>query len=720
MSDFVFRFAPDSSLGLIILGAVVALAGFGLGVWILRREVLSVRFRAALYTLRILSLILLCLLLAPLLIKFRHTGAGRTSVLVLVDESQSMNLNSRIDKTREALNAVLPALRRRGDVELAKVGGPYLQPVADIDQKPTADSTDLAAAFSEAKRWFAGRSLDAVVLVSDGRITAGGSPQVAASALGVPVFTAGFDEGTTQESLRDLAILGVDAPQTSLVGNTVRVEATLRATGLDPAKHAVEVLEGSRVIGKSEAVFLKDVRETRTDFTFIPQREGRHVYTVRVTPVADETVTRNNEFAFVLNVESARRRVLVVESQWRQEYRYIKRAIEEDPNLKFTGFLRVKEGQFKQQVEPTEVAAPLPATARDFDYYDAVILGDVNPLTLPARFTRLLSDFVSEQGGGLIITGGAEVFSTGRDPDLQALLPVILSGESAYRESKYKVVLTPEGAQNPVFHLSADWVKNRALWHSLPELSTICLFERAKPGAVVLAVHPQLANDFGQRIVAAGQRFGKGQVLVLGTDSTWNWAFQESRPGFDNMHEQFWRQAVRSVARRPEANAETVGLRPAKEIWYEGDTVRLRLTLPPEMRAPKVTGEITGPEGKKEALVFDTSGEATFLAPRTGAYQVSASADGRTFATVICVQSGLPEFENPAVDNTLLRDLAENTGGKFAYVNDLAQLVKSIRPLKRPAAQTFEWESTSSRWLAGLILALWTSEWILRKLKNLA
>jgi hypothetical protein len=272
------------------------------------------------------------------------------------------------------------------------------------------------------------------------------------------------------------------------------------------------------------------------------------------------------------------------------------------------------------------------------------------------------------------------------------------------------------------------------LWRSLPELSTICLFQRAKPGATVLAVNPQLANEFGQRIVVACQQFGKGRVLVLGTDSTWNWAFQESRPGFDMMHEQFWRQAVRFVGRRPEVNNDSQALRPSKEIVYEGDTVRLRLTLPPEVAtksAAKVSGEVAGPDDKKEQLTFtatDASNvvwETKFTTARTGAYRATAmvstgSGEPTRFDTTVCVQGGAPEFENTAVNNALLKDLAESTGGKFAYVSDLGSLVKAIKPARHPEERVFEWNSTSSKWLAAIILGLWASEWMLRKLKNLA
>src|ERR1051326_4292323 len=374
--DFLIKLAGDVSPALILAGLAILLIGFGWGIWILRKEALSARFRAMLLSLRFVSLLLLLLLLAPLLIQFRYTMSNRPSVLVLVDDSQSMSLGAangsrpRIERASEALKSQLSSLRRRFQVEIARFGGPNLQPIAEIDHEfhATADSTDLASALKDAQAWYSGRPLDAVVVISDGRITAGGSPQGHASNIGVPVFTAGFDEATSKQAARDLAIIGVDAPRISLAGNTVRVVVTLRATGLEPAKHAVEIVEGKRVVAKGEAVFQKDQRETRTDLAFVSEREGYHVYTVRATPVPNEQITRNNEFAFALNIENAKRRVCMIESVWRAEYRYIKRAIEEDPNLKFSGFLRVKEGQFKQQVEPTEVASPLPQTLRDFDY----------------------------------------------------------------------------------------------------------------------------------------------------------------------------------------------------------------------------------------------------------------------------------------------------------------------------------------------------------------
>jgi len=745
MNDLIVQFATSTAMQWLVVGAIVALAGFGIGAWVLRKETLSARFRAMLFGLRLLSLALLCIWLAPMLVKFRYTPSSRPSVLVMLDATQSMSLSgtargsARIDRMRDALRSALPSLRRRGQVEVARFDEEGLQPISSLDGElqPTADSTDLALAFQEAQRWYSGRPLDAVVLISDGRITGGGSPKVAAAALGVPVIAVGFEEAVAKEAARDLAIVGVDAPKVGLSGNTVRVVVTLRATGLEPAQHAIEIFDGKSMVARGEATFLKDQREARTALAFIAQRPGYHVYTVRATPVTKEQVTRNNEFAFAVHVENAQRRVCMIESQWRAEYRYIKRALEEDPNLKFTGFLRVKETQFKQQVEATEVAAPLPESLKDFEWYDAVILGDVNPLTLPPRFTRLLSDYVAEFGGGLIVTGGAEVFGPGaaRDPDLLSMLPVTLGSDTTYKDFKYPFLLTPEGAQHPIFNVTGvDWRKNRAVWLTLPELSSVCLFLRAKPGAEVLAVHPQLANEFGSRIVAAQHQYGKGRVLVLGTDHTWNWAFQESRPVFDQLHEQFWRQAVRFVARRPEQESESQALWPTQDVVFEGETVRLRLVLPPELagKAPSsVGGEAVGPDDKKEAVVFtatdpsNTVWEAKFTAARAGAYQATAAVNAGggqpvEFRTTVCVRGGSPEFENTAVNNTLLRDLAEGTGGKFGYLDELPRLVKGIKTARPESARTVEWSTASSKLLACLILALWAAEWMLRKLKNLA
>lgn len=744
MNDFQLQIAQNASWFWLIIGMVIAWIGFGVGLWLLREEKLSGRFRAALFGLRIASLLLLCLWLVPLLANCRYTRASKPSVLVMVDQSQSMSLGAgdgarpRTEIAKAALADMLGSLRRRFRVEMATFSNTTLQPISslrDLD-KPEGDATDLSAVFQDARRWFSGRPLDAVLLLSDGRITAGGSPKVAAGALGVPVFAAGFNETTRTQSSGDLGIVSVDAPRVCLADNTVRVEITLRATGLDPAKHTVEILEGDRVVAKGEVVFQKDQREARTDLTFVPASAGYHVYTVKATPVAKEQLTRNNESAFAMNVQNARRRVCMIESQWRAEYRYLKRALEEDPNLRFTGFLRVKEGLFKQQVEPTGVSASFPTTLRDFEAYDTLVLGDVNPMTLPAQFTRLLGEYVGELGGGLIVTGGAEVFGPGaaRDSDLTALLPVTLGPDTSYQDSKYPLLLSPEGAQHAIFNVGGiDWQKNRALWLSLPELTSVSLFERAKPGAVVLGVHPRLANDFGARIVVAYHQFGKGRVLVLGTDRTWTWALQESRPGFDTLHEQFWRQAVRFVARRPEAGATPEALRASKEMVYEGENVRLTLTVPADVAAKPtlaVTAELAAPDNTKTPIEFvaaDTNRtlwEARFKAARTGAYRTTATvafegAEPVRHEITVCAQGGSPEFENTAVNNTLLRDLAESTGGRFGYVDELSKLVKAMK-LPRPEEEhLFEWNSTTSKLLAGVILALWAAEWMLRKLKNL-
>src|SRR5262249_43885829 len=147
----------------------------------------------------------------------------------------------------------------------------------------------------------------------------------------------------------------------------------------------------------------------------------------------------------------------------------------------------------------------------------------------------------------LLVLGGYHSFGSRglRTTPLAAALPVVFSSEeNPQSEKPFKFQLTDKGQGHPIFTVSVDRVRNTALWNEAPPLDGMSLVQRAKPGADVLAVNPQVQIEGQPAVVLAVQRAGGGgQVMVMAADTTWNWSRLPRIVGQpDNLYGRFWSQ----------------------------------------------------------------------------------------------------------------------------------------------------------------------------------
>src|SRR5690606_6651059 len=131
---------------------------------------------------------------------------------------------------------------------------------------------------------------------------------------------------------------------------------------------------------------------------------------------------------------------------------------------------------------------------------------------------RMLADFVSVRGGGLMMLGGRRSFAEGgwAGTPVAEVLPVDLDGvqpTSAPFFTELAVRTTRAGASSPVVQLAEGEQASAARWNDLPSLSAVNVVRRVKPGATVLLTGSDEEGD--EQIVLAYQRYGRGKALAL-------------------------------------------------------------------------------------------------------------------------------------------------------------------------------------------------------------
>lgn len=663
-----------------------------------------------------------------------RTEPGR--VAVVLDNSVSMSLSDaagkeRYRQAREAYERLKADAEARGlAVDLFDING---QPLAEVPAQPTAERTDLARAVSEVNGRTKSRPMSGIVLLSDGADNSGRTDFRDLADSPVPVFTAGFSR-ETDATVLDLAVKKPQAPQRVMVNNDVSVDVPVSKTG--PATKAVVSLKrGSEVVASQEVEFPAGPGElARTvSLKFKPSQAGSFIYTAAVaTPEGAELREQlliNNAATFPLQVDGEPIRVTYLEGAMRYEFKFLKARLEDDPDVQLFARLR--------KLNP-EVAALRPGgddlTAERLKSTDVVILGDMEGKYLtPAEYDALLK-WLDGKNRALLVLGGYAGFGPDgwRTTPLAGALPVVpADAEPFQHEGAFVPALTDDGRRHPAFAFTGDRVKDEQLWNETARLDGVSVVQRAKPGATVLAVHPDFAVNGSPAVVMAYQNYGGGKVMAVLADTTWKWSRVPRLIGrSDTMYARFWSQLVRWLAGRTidenrpllTVSADATGTEPGKPV-----TVRVTRQPRPDVDFSKaeLTAEVRGPAGEVRLPLAGSSANpeeftALFTPPAGGRYELGArlSVDGKLVANQsaeLLVQGSALELADPRADPRPLEAIASATGGVFVEVPQAASLAEKLPKKERRRVATERLEFWDSPLLFLFFLGAVTTEWVLRR-----
>jgi hypothetical protein len=309
-----------------------------------------------------------------------------------------------------------------------------------------------------------------------------------------------------------------------------------------------------------------------------------------------------------------------------------------------------------------------------------------------------------------------------------------LDPEESIQES-YRAELTPIGKSHPIFRFSADEKDSDEVWGKLKGFYWYAEGYVPKRAAEVLAVHPSVKAAKGQEKhpLIVQQFAGAGRCLFLGVDETWRWNWREDQGHYN----QFWFQAMRYLARSKVGRVE---LRLDRATPYRrGEPIRVTVRFPEDERAPprdasiKVQMERRLPnrpgdvEKRTIQLAYLEGSRATFESIVTqtpeGAYRFTLTEPSlKPQPQAECKVLAPPgEMERLRMNQAEMEAAASATQGKFYALADFDRLAAELPKGRRVAVNVpgLPWIVWNASPLFVLLLALLTTEWLLRKQKNL-
>jgi hypothetical protein len=591
-----------------------------------------------------------------------------------------------------------------------------------------------------------GATPTAIVLLSDGRGTAGESIAHAAELArqkGVPIFPVGLGDANPP---RDLELTDLQVDEVVFVDDLVRFEAKLHAHGFS-GQNVPVVLRRKPAnasdsdpgveVARRDYVGPRDGETLRVELVDRPKQTGSFTYIVEIEPQPRELRTDNNRLVRDVVVREEKLRVLLIDTEPRYEFRYLKNFLEREKTIDLHVLLLASDPEYSEQDRSALAVLPPP---RDTDgglfTYDVVILGDSDPDVLSESQMQNLADFVVKKGGGLLFVAGQRFnpLAYERKP-LEVLLPVKLSEARdpvaiAGQVTGFRPALTVEGRSHPVFRLDDDEAVSQSVWATLPPLFWYLEAPHKKPTAFVLAEHPEIVGADGKLPLVLYQYVGAGKVIFQAFDDTWRWRFRNG----DRYFGRYWIQTIRFLARN-----RLLGQKPA-----EITTDRRRYTrAQPILVQVRFLNQGLAPDGEVSVQIERKGSPPRRLSLRRSDSNPSVfegvlpqSSEGEYEARLLpppVLAGGLPstkfqvdppagEFEDIRMNEPELRQAAEITGGRFispasGSIDDL------LKDLPAPRKVPLETDPPIAIWntwplLLAFVLII-TLEWVCRKREQL-
>jgi uncharacterized membrane protein len=724
---------------------------------------------------------------------------GANSLAIIADNSQGMQIKDRGDQDTRAEQLKRAVAGQNKWLQEAQQSFQIRRYFFDSRLQNTENYADLAfdgrasslgAALNTLRQRFRGQPLAGVILFTDGNATDISSAIPDLTGL-PPIHCVVVGRDT---AIKDIAIRNVAVTQTAFEDAPVTIQGDVVPSDYAGAEIAAQVLElpakgstsGSpKVVAEQVQKAPRSGEPMSFRFQLRPEAGGVRFYSLRVAAknelnqfsnpgLSAEATLANNARILAVDRGQGPYRILYVAGRPNWEYKFFRRALEDDSQLDLVGLIRIakREPKFDFRGRPGESSNPLfrgfknqspdeverydqpvlvrlntkdeselrggfPKLPEDLFGYHAIVLDDLEAEFFSPDQMSLLQKFVSERGGGFLMLGGAESFQRGkylRTP-VGDMLPVYLDQPPEPRPpGEWRLAMTREGWLQPWARLRPTENEETTRLAGMPPFQVVNRLRGIKPGASAVAtISDARGNSFPALVT---QRFGHGRVAALTIGDMWRWGLKDDSTRKDM--EKAWRQLVRwlvvDVPGRVEVQAEADA---------NGDGVRLQVRArdksfqPIDNAAATVTIRPVGVQSQGEQpseirLTAEASTtepgtyETTYVPRFTAGYQATASVVDTAGSEAGRAMAGwasnpaADEFRSLKPNRALLESIAKATGGEVLTIDKLEAFAKTLPNRTAPITETFSYPIWHQPIVFLFALGCFATEWGLRRWRGLA
>ncbi|WP_299289524.1 hypothetical protein [uncultured Mucilaginibacter sp.] len=655
----------------------------------------SKNWRNALFGIRTIAVFILSFLLLAPLVKSVSKHLQKPLILVLQDNSSSINQFPAKNFQPAAFIRQLHQLKNNlgDDYDVQEFN--FSKNLSNgFSDSLNGKQTDISGALQAVNNRFGNQNIGAVILASDGLYNRGSSPLNTASTLKTNIYTIALGDTIPK---KDVLIDHVDYNKTAFLGNDFMAEVFVEARQTKGKNLQLNVTEdGKQVASKQISVAENDFKKA-IPIKLNAAKKGIQKFQFSLVPVADEISTANNLETIYVEVLDNRKKVLILYDAPHPDIAAIRQSLESNQNY--------------------EVKTSL---IGDFDVGK---LNDYNLLILeqlPNNHANLQS--LLTQADRLKISIW---YLLGAESNISQLNNLQKAVSISSGSPNMQEVFAAPDASFTSFILS-DSVRTKI--SSFPPL--LAPFGNYSFGATTAVLLKQKIGTVSTSypLLAFAEENGRRTAILTG-EGLWRWRLNEFQQ-FGNHHalDELLSQAVQYLSVKN--NQKRFSVASTKTVFDEDENIILQAELYNKafelVNQPDVPITIKNKSGKTYSFQFSrnnqsyqlnagslSAGEYTFEAQtKLGNENFKASGN-------FSIKALVAEAAQSAADHQLLFALAKQNGGEMLFPNQLNRLPALIR--KNENIKTIVYQDNNYRevidekWIFGLILLLLSLEWFLRR-----
>ncbi len=546
-----------------------------------------------------------------------------------------------------------------------------------------------------------------VIIISDGQITEGENPVNDFEKLGIPFYTIGVGD-TTQN--KDIMIKKVIFNRFIYQDVPTELKVFLKSINISKRGINLSLYENSKLISKQK-VSVNSNQLTPVVLNYTPKNYGDMKLTLLIDKLPGEESYENNKKAFFVNVLKSKLKLLLISGSPSEDVSFIKQSLQKRKEIELKDYIQFSANKF--------------SSTQKFD----VISDSTNIL--------LLVGFPSQYTPVSLID---KVYSLIQKKNIPFLI-VLSTGTDLKKLSRLKNVLnfnfTNKGAgqrntQLEITDINNSLFKNNSPdpileWNSLPPVQVFNAAFIAKKSSRILAVQKINNIKLNNPLIISSILGSKRSISILAS-GIWKWKLQLASNNI-NLFDNFIYNSVQWLnlgKKQKRFNVYT-----SKKIYSMGDKVEFSAQLYDDTMLPLDNASVEVnimKDDSKYLLQLNSIGNGNYegqieaLVPGDYKFVAKATKNGALLGTSTGkFNIGDVDIEklNIKMNISLLRLMANNTGGKFFLLNktsninkELSNFVSSNTKIKIVKSELRIW---NNKWILISIILLFGLEWFLRK-----
>lgn len=552
--------------------------------------------------------------------------------------------------------------------------------------------TDAAAFFQKVRDEYTNRNIGAIVLATDGIFNHGGNPLYNINQINAPIYTIALGDSIAK---RDVLISNVNYNNIVYLDDDFTIEVQVQAFQSDGEGTSLTVSQGKAKIEQQRIVFNGNSFIKTIPVKLHAGKIGIQKYTVQLGTLQNEMTTKNNSQTFSVEVIDGRQKVLLAAAAPHPDLGVLKGAISINKHYE------------------AKLALADDLNAIDPSKFDVIVLYQLpDAQNISTSFLKKVVALKKPIWYVLGAQSNVNAFNQIQDQ-------VNLSAANGSIQEVY-----PDFANGfTSFNLSEDDKKEFSAFDPL-----LMPFGRLTVNASATAVFNQRIGKVStqQPLLFFTNENGLKTAYLMG-EGLWRWNLSET-DGEQSSLTDLISKTVQYLSVKDDKRRFKVFT--SKSAYDENESVQFNGTLYNEnyqaVNDSEVNLEVKNESGKVFNYVFSKTENGYQLNAGTMpsgdySYLASTTLGGKKFnaAGSFYVNDLIAEYQQTTANHQLLNTISKQSNAKLFMPADLLRIADEI--LKNENIKTISYEDRkyneliNIKWLFGLILALLSVEWFLRK-----